>query len=567
MTTPNPGEGIMRNLKHIIHGSDRLWKLSSLVAAAALVAAAGCSEDTVAPAGSVSDQAKVEASQRTTEVLSAQQLAQRATAVEDLVGGFDVGIAGDAAGVGMEIGAPIPGLSMAKAPVSFGDNLSSASRGLQRQRKRLAQVEIASMAKAPGDLLFEETVTNPDQSQTHTQVFEDSPASVVRVVQETTWPQGNLILTSITNEIFVDRGADLSSDLDDTWLSISNSLVFVNGSSLSRVVDARDLGGLQDNLRVDLVSTWIPRPGHPRLLDSVTTLTVDLGQLDLPADDRFVSVRRVTRMLGTAFDGGSPRVVESLIPESPIAEGEEPCGGEVSRDLRFRNDRAVRRWTDTASWACAGGGSLSRTVTYADASVDEVTITEGTDGIVHLNATNHDGTIVSGSYDEASHQFDVTVTHPTGSDPVRETLSGSTNANETSWQLDSQVEYADGFIERGHLEGLEDSTGEHLSGNFVGRDESVSFSLDSSPDESRLVGHVENSRQEIFDFEVERLPDGGSLVHFEAQEPGRVVVGDLEIDVDGCGTGTIEVTEGDEREVFDISFCDGEMDAGPLAGL
>jgi hypothetical protein len=531
----------------------------------------GCSQDTVAPQNEISAEARVDAAARTTEILSAEQLSQRATAVEDLVGGFGVGIAGETAGLDMEIGTSINGLAPVAARISLGQSVSDATTRARQSQKQLAQIHDTRLAKmaaaAPGDLLYEETVTNPDGSQTHTRVFQDSPESVVRVLQETTWPQGKLLLRSISAEIFVDRGADLGSETDDRWLRFSNAIEFINGARLERLVDAREQGGLQDFQRVDVVSTWTPRPGHPRLLDSVTTLTVDLNELAVATDDRFVSVNRVTRMLGTAFDGGAPRVVESLTPESPIAEGEEPCGGEISRDVYFRSDRSLRRWTDRATWACSGGGSLSRSVTHANGGVDQVTITEGSDGIVYLDASNQDGTTVSGSYDDALHEFSLSVAHPEGSDPVRETLSGSTNEDETAWQLDAEVFYADGFIETGHLEGSEDSDGKHLSGNFSGRDESVSFQLDSSLDETRLEGHIENDQQQQIDFVIEQLPDGGSLVHFDASEPGLRVVGDLEIDADGCGEGTLEITEGDNQVTIDVSFCDGDLDDGELANF
>lgn len=528
-----------------------------------LVAVGGCSDDTTAPTSGPSPESEAAATDHAQQILEAEQLASRAAVVEDLVGGFAVGLADESAGLDMEIGGDL-GLQARQAEsLSAGHRVAAASRSLRSSQERLRAMasDGERLAKAaPGDLLYSETVTNPNGSVTRTEVYQDEPEAVVRVLVTTTWPDGNLLLVSTQEEIVVDRGADFGDESDDTWLSLSSRLDFTSGASLVREVDAREQGGLQDGVRVDLVSTWTPRPAHPRWVETVTTLTVDLGQLDDESDDRFVGVERVSRFTGTAFDGGAPRVVENLSPETPVAEGEEPCGGELSRDVYFRADRQLRQRTDRASWACEGGGSLSRRVVHADGSEDVLTLTEGSDGIVHLDATRRDGTSVSGSYDEAAHSFEVTTSYPTGHDPVQESLSGSTNADETAWQLDATSTWADGFVETAHLQGREDGEGKHLSGEYDGRDEAFAFSLDSNLEETLLVGHLENDQEQVLDFELEELPDGSHLVDFVATEPGLRVVGHLEIDPLGCGEGTLEITEDGATATIELSFCDAEIE-------
>jgi hypothetical protein len=532
-----------------------------------LVLAAGCSDDlTSPPEAEVSPEARAVAVERTGEVLASSELTRTAALVEDLTGGFAVGLADEAVGLDMELGEEfsIPAGSAA----SLSASATIARAGQTRQHVLYDFTHEPSAHRAPGDLIVRFTENNLDGSVSEISIFEGDRPTVVRIVRVTTWPQGNLLLASIEDEIVVDLGSDRDSEADDTWLSLRSAVRFNGGAILAREVDLRDQGGFVDGVRASIVSTYTPRPDHPRLIDVVSTLVVDLHQIDDEGDDRFVSVDRTTRLSGVAHDGGSPRVVESVEFEEPVAEGEEPCGGTLRRDIRFRRDRALRSWTDTASFACAGGGSLGREIVYADGSVDALRLTEDLDGVVHLDAEARDGSTTVGSFDESSHRFEFTTAWPQGFDPVERSVQGSTNADETAWQLDEQVTYADGFVEENHLEGSEDDQGSRLAGTHAGRDETVDFELASNLEETRLSGWIENDRDQRIEFEVEELADGSMLLDFLATEPGVRVEGHLEVGPDGCGDGTLTITENGNTVTIEVSFCDGELenDDAILAG-
>lgn len=541
----------------------RRWM--ALGASALALSLTACSNDDE-NALDVSPEARESALASTEQVVEAERLLETAQLVEDLTGGFDQGLAGESSGLEMEFGGQLGTDGQLGQDASTGAWIARAYRDLQPARTRLE--DTPAFAKAPGDLLFEFTETNLDGSTVVTRVYQDEPESVVRVTQDTTWPNGNLLLTAMRNEIFVDRGADYESEADDIWLSLASALEFHGGQRLERAIDAREQGGLQDDLRVEVVSTFLPRPNHPRLVDAVTTLEVDLHQLDDEADDRFVSIDRVTRFRGVAHDGNEPRVVESLTPESPLAEGEEPCGGVASREIHFEASSALRRLTDAASETCEGAGSLSREVLYADNTSDSMSITRDAQGVVTLDLDGRDGTQTDGTFDEASGQFSITTQYPQGSDPVSESLSGQSNAAGTDWSLDATVVYADGFEETGHLEGVEDEDGKSLSGDHTGRDGSFSFSLATNADETVLEGHLENDQDQVLDFRAEELADGSRLLDFTAVDPPVRVEGHVEVGADGCGVIELVVTEGDARTEIRSEFCDGELAEDDfLAGL
>lgn len=540
------------------------WLLR-FVASCGLVLFTGCANELSDPArdGEVSTAAREAAVENTHAVLQSGAQLSNARLVEDLTGGFAVGLASEATGLGMELGEdftpPMQDLSALGAGATFvraritNDEATHALRAHEAPHGR-------ALHRAPGDLILTFTVDNFDGSVSVIRIYEGETASIVRVQRSTTWPNGNVLLLAIEDEILVDLGADREDAADDVWLYLRSELQFRGGAALAREIDLRETGGLRDDARVTIVSTYTPRPEHPRLVDVVTSLVVDLHDLEVETDDRFVSVERVTRFTGTAADGDRPRVEESLVLEQPVAEGEEPCGGTLERDVHFRNDRELRRWTDTASFACAGGGRLSRTIVYADGSSDAVVIEQGSDGIVHLDGTSRDGTTVSGSFDEAAGTFEITTVHPQGHDPARRAVQGSVDAANAAWELSEQVTYLDGFVERNELAGSQGPDGRTLSGSHEGRDESVEFELSSNLDETRLEGFVQNDRGQRVEFEVEQFADGGSIIDFVATEPGLRIVGHLEVQADGCGTGTLTITENGSTVTIDISFCGNALD-------
>jgi hypothetical protein len=298
------------------------------------------------------------------------------------------------------------------------------------------------------------------------------------------------------------------------------------------------------------------------LLDVVSTLVVDVHQLELPGDDRFVRADRVIRFTGIAHDAASPRVVEALVLEQPVAEGETPCGGEASRTIHFEATSALERLQDRAQWSCAGGGLLARAVQYADGTEASLTLRELADGVYTLEALERDGARTTGSFDEHTGEFSVETVGAAGSDPRLRRIEGRVLPSDAGWELDETITYADSFVERNHLELTVDARGRQLTGSHQGRDGSWTLDLQVNADQTHMSGRIENALGESLAFEVELLADGGRIVDFTAQDAVRTVVGHLEVDAHGCGTGWLIVTEGDNRAQIDVTFCDGVLAEG-----
>jgi hypothetical protein len=526
--------------------------------------ASGCSDDASRP-GAVSAGSQDAALARAQQALKADELLATEQLVNDLTGGFAKGIAGQSAGLATELGGALPTQADAQGAASLGARLASASAQTQQACSQVAQLQVAAAKDAapardpqPGDLLYHAISHNLDGSISEISVYQDAPAPVVRIELVTTWPATHPLLRSAQETVALDRGADLPSSADDVWLSYRGELTFAGGQRLIRAVDERNSGGLRSGDRVSVVSTWLPRPGHPRLIDVVTTLEVDVHELADPSDDRFVRADRLTRFTGTAHGGGSPRVEESLVPSSPVAEGQTPCGGHLSRHIVFAQESALQSWLDTADWTCGGGGELSRRIEYADATVAALTLQESSPGVYDLSATERDGTTTSGSFDRGAGTFSLDTRYAQGQDPVRRQIGGRTLAEGSGFELDSNVTWADAFVEHDHLMVQPDAGGRLLTGTHDGRDGHVAVSLRTNADDTDLLGHVENDRGAVLDFHVEVLADGGRLLDFTAVDALRTVRGHLEVDAAGCGHGTLEITEGGNRAEIDVDFCHGE---------
>jgi len=540
-------------------------RLGLTLAAACLILAVGCSDDSSTSLDDpISDAARSSALQKTSEVLLADRAMDSAQLVSDLTHGTTFGLAEETAGLDMELGTEMPQFAQS-VDYTLGMRLASAARTTQRSELYPA----LHKSSDPGDVLYEETRTNLDGSVTTLRVIQDSPESVVMVEAVTDWPNEHLLLDQTRDAFVVDRGMDYESDTDDVLFSLRSELDFNNGSRLERYADERANGGIRDDARIDVTSLFTNRPGHPLLLSVESHFVFDVHSLADESDDRFVSVSRLSRFRGEAHDGGQPRVEESLSPEIPVAEGEEPCGGTGRRFIAFARWSNVEDWTDEASFACAGGGSLSRTINYADGSLAAVSVTENAAGIVNLRVDERDGSVSTGSFDPSAGSFSVQTTYPAGSDPVERSIDGESNADGSDWSLDEEIEYLDGFVERNHLEGRELADRKELSGSHAGRDETVEFDLASNLDGTQLEGTISNDRGESLEFAVELLPDLSRIIDFVAVNPTTRVEGHLEIGADGCGSGTLVVEEGGSRATVEIEFCHDEItdDAGNVVRL
>jgi hypothetical protein len=528
--------------------------------------AAGCSQDPAGVDGGPSEAARTVALEKAAEALQADRAMDAAQFVEDLTGGATVGMADEAAGLDMELGTELPALDAA-GPYTLGSRLAMAAHTAQRDDLRVHMQKAGD--PAPGDILYEETRTNLDGSVTTLRVIQDAPLSVVKVEEVTNWPNGHLLLDETRDEFVIDRGADLGGGSDDVLFSLLSELRFNNGASLSRWIDERADGGIVSDARVDVQSSFRARPNHPRLVDITTNFVVDVHQLDDESDDRFVSADRLTRFRGNAHGGGSPRVVETLAPESPVAEGEEPCGGHASRSIAFASWSRLVDWNDQASLSCDGGGMLSRAINYADGTSADATIAESAEGIVTLELNDRAGIHTTGSFDQNTGTFAIATQFPQGYDPVLRSIEGQSNSDGSDWSLDEEIQYADAFVERNHLEGRVMASGKELAGSHAGRDETVEFELSSNLDETRYEGWIRNDRDESLEFAVEILSDLSRIVDFEAQDATTRVVGHLVIDADGCGTGTIEVYEAGNHASIEVEFCGERLsdDAGNTLSL
>lgn len=536
------------------------------VAAIAVAALAGCSDDPATPGARVSEEGHAAALDRAAQALQADRALATVQTVDQLTSGFAEGLAGESAGLATELGSALQADAQAATALSLGARLAASRVDAGAATAHLAELQraqrlanVVASDPQPGDLLARWTRPNLDGSITELSVYQDAPASVVRIELVTDWPNTHLLLRRAQERVLLDRGADWIGGADDLWLSYAGELTFAEGQRLRREIDERASGGLQDGDRVSVLSSFFPRPGHPRLVDITSTLVVDVHELQLPGDDRFVRADRVTRFAGTAHDTGSPRVIEALVLEQPVAEGQTPCGGDAARTIHFEASSVLVRLHDQAQWSCAGGGLLAREVRYSDGTDASLTLRELTDGVYTVEAFERDGAHTTGSFDEGTGEFQVETVGAAGSDPRRRAIEGRVLPNDTGWELDETITFADSFVERNHLELAIDAQGKQLSGSHQGRDGAWTLQLQVNSDETRSSGRIENSLGDFLQFDAELLADGGRIVDFTAHDAVRTIEGHLEVDAHGCGTGTLIVTEGANRAQIEVTFCDGTL--------
>ena len=115
--------------------------LTSLLMIAALT---GCSNELTDPqSGDVSSEARAVAVERTSEVLVSSELTRTASMVEDLTGGFAVGLADEAAGLDMELGEEFSLPSNSSAQLSIGASIGRARITRERAVREFTDMQFA----------------------------------------------------------------------------------------------------------------------------------------------------------------------------------------------------------------------------------------------------------------------------------------------------------------------------------------------------------------------------------------------------------------------------------------
>jgi len=348
----------------------------------------------------------------------------------------------------------------------------------------------------------------------------------------------------------------LDTDADDVIYAMANTVHFRNGSEHQADVRHQDgVSPIVEGATVAMTAAFIASPDNGWLESASDTLTVQIGAFDTDEDDLFVELNRSVVFDGTAIDGGSPREALHLLPEEPVAGGDEPCGGLFEQELYYPAQWWVVHVVREADIACAGGGTLYELVEFKDGSYYEHTITWDAAGNAIVDETHPDGTTVAGSWTEATGEYAITTTFPAGNDPAQREQWGSIQEGQVeAWEV---LSWADEHADSTHFTAVGDDDDWTITGFKVNGDLREDFSLHSA-DARLLEGAWSRNDGARGGFTLEQLEGGSARLVFDAEDPAAPgspsVEGDVFFAPDGSGHGTIVVTQWGVTVTYEITF-------------
>jgi len=367
----------------------------------------------------------------------------------------------------------------------------------------------------------------------------------------------------VESVVVLDPG-EIPVEEDEVLYSMQHTVHWLSDAEHTALIRAEDEGPLEDGSTVEVSASFTAAPGNPWLESIADAMLADMGVLDDEGDDLLLFVSRDMVFDGTAMDGGNPRSHIEFTPEEPVAPGEEPCGGEAHEVVYYPENWWLLYLERDAEIGCDGSGTLRVYMEFLDGSTYERIITWYPDGTADLTETRADGTVVAGSWNENTGEYDVTTTFPAGNDPVSREQSGQvqegyvTARDETIWQ--------DGHDDVTEFTATETENGYTVDGTKVDGDVEETFHLESQEDESREGSwsrSVGGSEVASGSFALEALEGGGSHLTFNAmnlEEEGEPsIVGEMWFAPDGSGHGTIEVTQFGKTVTYTLEWGpDGE---------
>lgn len=376
----------------------------------------------------------------------------------------------------------------------------------------------------------------------------------VRAFQRVDDPSFHILQEWVEAEMILEPG-DLETDGDESIASMAVTVHWRSGAEQSLALAPIEDEFIGDSSDVRAVGLFTARPDNRWLESRSDTLTVRLGDLDDESDDLLYSAARAAVFDGVAADGGHPRSWVRLTPDTPVAPGDEPCGGQAIEDVHYPAQWWIVHLTRTADLECDGSGSLSVLMEFRDGSTASRTVTWDGEGGATVLETRPDGTEIDGSFDESTGAFSVLTTFPVGHDPVSRHRHGT--ASETSLEAWEEVVWQDEHLDRTYIEAATSDGTTIASGYREDGDVREDFTL-THAENGDASGEWERNDGAAGEFALEMLEGGGSHLTFSAADPeadgSPSLTGEIWYAPDGSGTGTISYTENGITVTFDVTF-------------
>ncbi len=362
-----------------------------------------------------------------------------------------------------------------------------------------------------------------------------------------------------TNQLTMDVGM-LDVENDEVIWMLASTQNWINGAitAISAAEETEgEADGIRDNDSVRVTATFTAAPTNDRLQQVVSTIVANLVLLDNEEDDLFASVSRTVTFDGQTDAGGTPTATESYMPAEPVLQGEEPCSGTFSRTANFPAGWEAQSLQQTVTHDCNAGGTASMDVTFSDGTDFERDITWDGAGVATLDEMRRDGTVVAGTFDENDNSFDVTTTFPAGSDPTQVAQSGMSNDDTGERSYTIEATYADQTTRTLTVATNENSDGTStVSGSEVTEDGTSTFTMTWNPATATLSGAASGPNDETLDYLLVWQEDGSGLWDFTYMDPNDdlTVVGDMVVNPDGSGCGTLRVERNNLATITPVCF-------------
>jgi len=367
----------------------------------------------------------------------------------------------------------------------------------------------------------------------------------------------------VTEHHIFDIGMDPEARSDDRWQAFYVRIDFKNGEVDSTAVEDADSpsdGYLFDPAQSEnAVQVNGTRTGFdatdPR--DKVEhEAKFALGQfIDSEMDDKFYYFdRKVTFKSGRVHE----ERFEPIDP-SPCPAGTEPNAGHFSAVTTFPSGGEISKITRNF-YFYPDSARHKEVINYSagDSTIREVSFNKVT-GTGTIYEIWRDGTEVSGTFDDAEDghgSFDVTITYPSGNDPVKVERKGTCDKNTyehytfnelTYWQ-DNHVDTVDvtaDVYEDSTVVDVENPSG---TGHFV-----IKEVLGNEVTQGRWT---DKGTGDYTIFTHTRYNDGSALHEFEKyhSDDTKFVYGSINFYPDGSGEGTIYVLENGDWVEYHITI-------------
>ncbi|MBU1674536.1 hypothetical protein KKA85_02010, partial [bacterium] len=380
------------------------------------------------------------------------------------------------------------------------------------------------------------------------------PGVEVRAYQRVDDPSFNILQAWHEVEMILDPG-DFRIDGDETIHSLTAKVHWRNDAEHTASIAPVSGNEITPDADVLAVGIFTARPNNLWLESTADTLRVRLGDLDDDADDLLYEISRAAVFDGVAADGGSPRSYVHMLPDEPVAPGEEPCGGEALQDIHYPSDWWLSHLTRSADIACDGSGTMTVTMEYRDGTSFTRTITWDGQGAGTVTENRADGTVVAGAFDENTGDYALVTTYPAGHDPVSRDRHGTAlEGSVEAWEI---VEWQDAHPDTTYFTAVENGDETTATGYRVDGDLREDFTLTHDTD-GNASGEWSRNDGAAGEFALEMLEGGGTHLTFAASDQAAdgspSITGEIFYAPDGSGTGTVTFTQYGNSVTYTVTF-------------